>query len=230
MPEESQRLSESFAPTRVTRSSFLRRDMTASICRVKLVRLMVIDDLPTGAGPLERFLWERLNLSNTLRTLIASRIVQSFGRISRGLSDHGVIVLTGKRLIEWLTVPKNLSTLPAFLQKQIQLGQVVSERSEAIDDLFDARNACINRNKDWIETYGQFMREAETEPEPENSEILAELALSESEFGLRMWQRDYKRAIRALRSTLERAYELSPSTGAWAQFVAGLCVFACWGR
>ena len=178
-------------------------------------RLMVVDDLPTGTGPLERFLWERLNLSNTLRTLVASRIVQSFGRISRGLSDHGVIVLTGKRLIEWLTIPKNLSTLPAFLQKQLQLGQEVSEDSETIEDLFVARDACLDRNKDWIETYGEFMREAEAEPEPQNSGVLAELALSESEFGLRMWRRDYDGAVRALRKTLEKAYELSPSTGAW---------------
>ena len=184
-------------------------------------RLMVIDDLPTGTGPLERFLWERLNLSNTLRTLVASRIVQSFGRISRGLSDHGVIVLTGKRLIEWLTVPKNLSTLPAFLQKQLQLGQEVSQDSKTIDDLFVARDACLGRNEDWIETYGEFMREAEAEPEPENSEVLAELALSESKFGVHMWRRDYEGAIRALRKTLERAYELSPSTGAWHSFWLG---------
>ena len=178
-------------------------------------RLMIIDDLPTGASPLERFLWERLNLANTLRTLIASRIVQSFGRISRGLSDHGVVVLTGKRLVEWLTVPKNLSTLPTFLQKQIQLGQAVSENSETVDDLFRARDACLDRQKNWIETYSGFMREAEAEPESENSSVLAELALSESEFGLRMWQRDYEGAIRVLRSTLDKAYGLSPNTGAW---------------
>ena len=178
-------------------------------------RLMILDDLPTGTGPLERFLWERLNLANTLRTLIASRIVQSFGRISRGLSDHGVVVVTGKRLVEWLTVPRNLSTLPAFLQKQIQLGHAVSEDSETVDDLFRARDGCLNRDKDWIETYGGFMREAEAEPESENSNVLAELALSESEFGLRMWQRDYEGAIRALRSTLDKAYGLSPNTGAW---------------
>ena len=111
---------------------------------------MILDDLPTGAGPLERFLWERLNLANTLRTLIASRVVQSFGRISRGLSDHGVVVLTGRRLVEWLTVPRNLSTLPAFLQKQIQLGQAVSEDCETVDDLLRARDACLARDKDWI--------------------------------------------------------------------------------
>ena len=178
-------------------------------------RLMIIDDLPTGAGPLERFLWEKLNLSNTLRTLIASRIVQSFGRISRGLSDHGVIVLTGKRLVKWLTIPRNLSTLPAFLQKQIQLGQALSEDSETIDDLFRARDACLDRERNWIDAYSGFMQEAEAEPEPENSNVLAELALSESEFGLRMWQRDYEGAIRVLRRTLEKAYGLSPNTGAW---------------
>ena len=178
-------------------------------------RLMIIDELPTGTSPLERFLWERLRLSNTLRSLISSRVVQSFGRISRGLSDHGVIVLTGKRLIEWLSVPRNVSTLPAFLQKQIQLGQAVSADSETIHDLFTARDACLGRDRDWIETYGEFMRDAEVEPEPENSEVLSELALCESRFGLRMWRRDYEGAVRALRNTLDRAYELSPSTGAW---------------
>ena len=178
-------------------------------------RLMIIDDLPTGTGPLERFLWERLSLSNSLRTLIASRIVQSFGRISRGLSDHGVVVITGKRLVEWLTVPKNLATLPAFLQKQIQLGQAVSEGSGSINHFVDARDACLDRREEWINAYGDFMREAEAESELDNSSILGELALSEAEFGLRMWQRDFNRAIRALQGTLNTAYELSPSTGAW---------------
>lgn len=185
-------------------------------------RLMIIDDLPTGTGPLERFLWEGLSLSNSLRTLIASRIVQSFGRISRGLSDHGVIVLTGKRLVQWLTIPKNLATLPAFLQKQIQLGQAVSKSSASIDDLFDARDACLDRRQDWTDAYGNFMPEAEAELEPENSSLLAELALSEAKFGLRIWQRDYDGAIKALRRTLETAYELSPSTGAWHSLWLGL--------
>ena len=66
-----------------------------------------------------------------------------------------------------------------------------------------------------FETYSDFMREAEAEPESENSRALAELALSESEFGLRMWQRDYEGAHRVLRSTLDKAYGLSPNTGAW---------------
>lgn len=50
-------------------------DLPGDMCRV-----VVIDDLPSGIGPLERFLWEYLKFSNTLRTAIASRVVQSFGR------------------------------------------------------------------------------------------------------------------------------------------------------
>ena len=192
-------------------------DLPGNTCR-----LMIIDGLPTGTGPLERFLWESLTLSNTLRTLVASRIVQSFGRISRGLSDHGVVLLTGKRLVEWLTVPRNLATLPSFLQKQIQLGSAVSEKAHAIEDFLVARNACLDRNKNWTETYGEFIRDAEAEPEPENSETLTELALSESRFGLCIWRRDYDGAIRSLRGTLDAAYELSPSTGAWHSLWLGM--------
>jgi hypothetical protein len=72
-------------------------DLPGDTCRV-----LVIDDLPTGLNPLERYLWERLGLLKLLRSTIASRVVQSFGRISRGMSDHGVVVLTGRKLVDWI--------------------------------------------------------------------------------------------------------------------------------
>src|SRR5262249_1584136 len=62
-------------------------DLPGDTCRV-----MVVDDLPAGVNPLERYLWEGLGLGKLLRSTIASRIVQSLGRISRGMSDHGVVV------------------------------------------------------------------------------------------------------------------------------------------
>ena len=63
-------------------------DLPGDTCRV-----MVIDDLPAGSGPLERFQRDSLSMDNSTRSIIASRIVQSFGRISRGMSDHGVVIL-----------------------------------------------------------------------------------------------------------------------------------------
>ena len=185
-------------------------DLPGDTCRV-----MVVDGLPAGTGQLERYLWERLGLTNSLRTMVGSRIVQSFGRISRGFSDHGVIILTEGRLIDWLTIPRNLATLPNFLQKQIQLGQVISETSGGLGDLMEARDACLNRSSDWTKAYSDFMQEAEAEDSQQDSDALVELALSESKFGLFLWQRDYEKSIKAFRDTLEKAFEVSQNTGAW---------------
>ncbi|MDH5525435.1 MAG: DEAD/DEAH box helicase family protein [Desulfobulbaceae bacterium] len=185
-------------------------DLPGDTCRV-----MAIDDLPMGVGPLERFMWENLNLSNTLRTAIASRVVQSFGRISRGLSDHGVVVLSGSRLVDWLLVPRNAATLPAFLQKQIQLGYEVSTRVETIDDLKAAMDQCLGRDKDWQDTYSDFIANAEPYDSEEDPEKLTRIAESEAQFGNYLWKRDYEAAAKSLASTLDDAFLLSANTGAW---------------
>ena len=51
-------------------------------------RMMVIHGLPSALGPLERYFWETLRVCNVLRSTVVSRLVQSFGRISRGMSDY----------------------------------------------------------------------------------------------------------------------------------------------
>lgn len=185
-------------------------DLPGDTCRV-----MVIDDLPMGVGPLERFLWEYLNLSNTLRSAIASRIVQSFGRISRGMSDHGVVILTGNRLVDWVLIPKNRAVLPPFLQKQIVLGYEVSAQADAIKDLDLAAEQCLARDEIWIHAYNEFMKNAEPENNQVDSELLTRLAGSEAKYGLMMWQRDFHEAAKVLSSTLDDAFSLSVSTGAW---------------
>ncbi|MBN1226587.1 MAG: DEAD/DEAH box helicase family protein [Deltaproteobacteria bacterium] len=185
-------------------------DLPGDTCRV-----MIIDDLPMGVGPLERFLWEHLNLSNTLRSAIASRIVQSFGRISRGMSDHGVVILTGKRLVEWLATSRNVATLPAFLQRQIALGLEISKNAKSIDELFDAINQCLSREEGWLSAYSDFMQNNETEVWEGETEILAELAQLESEYACHMWHRKYDEAAKCLRDSLENAFGVSTSTGAW---------------
>jgi len=87
-------------------------------------RHLVMDGLPTGTGLLDKYMWESLRLSNILRSTLACRIVQSLGRISRGMSDHGVVVVLGREYVKWLLTPRNQAYLPPFLQKQIKLGSV----------------------------------------------------------------------------------------------------------
>ena len=178
-------------------------------------RLMVIDDLPMGVGLLERFCWGSLGMNNSLRTAIASRIVQSFGRISRGMSDHGAVCLTGKRLIEWLLVRSNAAMLPAFLQKQILLGYELSKQFATQDDMDRAIDSCLKRDKGWLEAYNGFIQSAKADEEESDVERLRVLAESEANYAQRIWKRNYAGAAVSIAQTLDTAYSLSRSTGAW---------------
>ena len=185
-------------------------DLPGDTCRI-----MVIDDLPTSLGPLERFIWEHLGLFNSMSTAIASRIVQSFGRISRGMSDHGVVILTGARLIEWLLNPRNRAFLPAFLQRQIALGMEISANAESRDALASAMAQCLGRDESWLGAYGNLMQNQGVADPQLESELLARLAVAEAEYACQIWHRDYESAAKCLNATLEDAFDLSDSTGAW---------------
>ena len=161
-------------------------------------RMMVLDGLPTGLGPLERFQWDSLNMENSLRSMLASRIVQSFGRISRGMSDHGVVLLTGKDLINWLDSPRNRSLLPEFLQKQIRIGQRVSEGAPGTEGLVSMVETCISRAPNWTEFYANNMRDLSAGTASFDVEKALAIALAEARFGREMWNRNYQRAAASI--------------------------------
>ncbi len=193
-------------------------DLPGEMCRV-----VIIDDLPSGIGPLERYLWEYLRFSNSLRTAVASRVVQSFGRISRGMSDHGVVLLTGRRLVEWLQVPKNVASLPRFLQKQLQLGFQMSANvtPENVPSMVES---CLSRSPEWISAYERFIRDAAPEAETPEPEKLADIALSETKYAQHLWNRDYSGAASQLQKTLDDAEVLSTNTACWHKLWIGYAI------
>jgi len=206
-------------------------DLPGDSCRV-----VVIDDLPSGVSPLERFQWEYLGLSKTLRSVVASRIVQSFGRISRGVKDHGVAILTGRRLVEWLQVPANRAALPPFLQKQLQLGVDLSKKAH-VSEIGSMIDSCMRRDNDWIDAYEDYMQVAAAESTTNSAEAasetigigdasqdqnpLSDLARAESSYAKHMWSREYMQAAESLMKTIEKAGNLSENTACWHKFWAG---------
>ncbi len=185
-------------------------DLPGETCRV-----MVIDELPSGVGPLERYLWEKLGLDKLLRSTIASRIVQSFGRISRGMSDHGVVILTGKSLVDWLLVPINQAALPKFLRQQLELGVAASKAAEDCDSLIAAASQCLDRERNWLSSYQNYMEESDADQPPEvDAEALA-ISTAEAKFGNALWARDYTNAAQALSLSLDETFAASRNAGAW---------------
>jgi len=168
-------------------------------------------------------MWESLRLSNILRSTLACRIVQSLGRISRGMSDHGVVAVVGREYVKWLLTPRNQAYLPSFVQKQIKLGLQVSENCNSSDDIPDAADACLNRDAGWIEAYEQFMDDCETEDVDEGDHLLRDLALSENKFINKYWERDYVGAIKILEKILDQAFAYSTGLGSWYALWLGNC-------
>ena len=198
-------------------------DLPGDTCRV-----MVIDDLPMGVGQLEKYLWEYLRLSNSLRSTIASRIVQSFGRISRGMSDHGVVLITGEKLIKWLITPRDVSLLPKFLQKQISLGYEISNQIDNAEELTEIIEKCLNRDEQWVSAYKTNMQDTEALDNEGDLNLLTKIAMSEADFGLNMWNRDYASAAKCFVMSLTDAFLASSSTGAWHSLWLGLA-YDCLG-
>jgi hypothetical protein len=189
-------------------------------------RLVAIDELPSGVSLLERFQWEYLRQTALLRSVIASRIVQSFGRIFRGMSDYGVVLVTGKRLWEWLQSPANLAELPAFLQKQLQLGIQLSQvREVSISSLVAD---CFSRSAKWKDLYQTFMQTTEIDNQSDGDlhrtgedTIRTELALAEADFAVLMWDRQYSKAAISMQGALNTQGHLSPNTVSWYKLWLG---------
>jgi len=185
-------------------------DLPGDTCRV-----MTIDDLPARTNLLERYLWHELGLVRTLRSTIASRIAQSFGRISRGMSDHGVVLLTGTDLINWLLRPENRAALPAFLRSQLELGFSLS-KSIQMSDFRQLITQCLSRESTWLALYEQGMKSQE--PDPGRSELEQEmerLAGVEVRFGRLIWEREYLKAAKLLDNEIDKAFDVSIGYGAW---------------
>lgn len=193
-------------------------DLPGDTCRV-----LVIDDLPTALSPLERFQWDLLHMENSFRSTLASRIVQSFGRISRGMSDHGVVIVTRHELVKWLQLPRNQALLPEFLRKQIRLGLTLSQAASSAEELSAYADACLGRVKAWIDSYNENMRGPAPVSGPAASDLekSCAVALAEAKFVEALWTRDFQKAVLILQDVLEKGFDLSQSTGAWLSFWLG---------
>jgi tetratricopeptide (TPR) repeat protein len=193
-------------------------DLPGDTCRV-----MVIDQLPSGLNPLERYLWEQLNLVKILRSAIASRVVQGFGRISRGMSDYGVVILTDRKLKDWLLDPSNQAALPPFLRRQLELGRELSEQEDSLDNLVDSASQCLDRDPGWTQHYRKYMAQSNSHDKPTNDEEALEIAQIEVEFGNFLWLRKYQEAAKSLEQSLEGTFTISDKTGAWHLLWLGYC-------
>jgi len=191
-------------------------DLPGDTCRT-----MVLDGVPSGIGPLEAYLWRYLQLNRALNSTIATRITQSFGRISRGMSDFGAVLIADEALTSWLSGPRNQQQLPAFLRRQIRLGYEFSSQLPNPASMAEAVRDCHGRNEGWVNHYSEAMAADVDETPPPTDDVAALIAKSEANVAEAYWNRRYTEAIKKLQINLPAIYAETTRGGAWHELWVG---------
>ncbi len=177
-------------------------------------RVMVVDGLPSGLALLDRFFEQHLERAGISSSKVASRFLQLLGRTSRGMSDFGVVLLVGARLLNWILPAGNRRLLPAHIQRQLALG----ERLSAMKD-FSGRelvDLCLRQASEWADVYQRGMGEAKAS-EPSGNDIKRDhvLALAERRAADAYWEGDYESGASELLTVRDAAFAAERSLGAW---------------
>lgn len=192
-------------------------------------RTLVIDGLPSGTGLLEKLMWNSLGEVETLQGTIASRTVQSLGRISRGNDDYGIVYLFGNDLADWITRKYNRDRLPRYISAQLDLGERIIEDLNSIEELKELEKSILSRNPGWSELHQEEVKNSsvtsETEPVVVNNKNKETeiIPLTEIDFIKDLWNRDYLKAARKLEGNLDGLFENDKGLATWHSHWIGFC-------
>ncbi|MFG1691686.1 DEAD/DEAH box helicase family protein [Gemmatimonadota bacterium] len=182
-------------------------------------RLMVVDGLPVGQALIEKFFENHLEAGRISDALVASRITQLFGRISRGMSDFGVVLLVSQRLRWWLDAPENRARLPVAIRRQLALADLLSSRYDEYPPAKVAED-CLQRADEWISLYDGFMESdaagaITAQPAGPDRNRDRQVPEGEQQFIQELWSGEPGAAAAALDRIRAKLFDQSRPHGAW---------------
>lgn len=184
-------------------------------------RILVIYGLPVGATLMERFFRFHLEIGRASDAVVASRLVQMLGRISRGMADYGVVMVLGQQLVKWILTPAHLGLLPSHVRRQLKLGLVLRDNQDEWPG-HELLPKCLGRDEEWLALYDRYMRregrgagaEAEASGRGEETSELR-LPSGERRFLELLWDGRHEDAAKSLDRYLTLAFDEDPRLGAW---------------
>ena len=181
-------------------------------------RILVIDDLPQEHRLANLIEATSRRRSPILRRHVAQTIEQGMGRGVRSLADYCVVILTGKRLVSFITEIDNQSFFAEETKRQIDIGKELSsilrsQSTNAYQAILDLVSQCLNRDHDWQ----RFHRDRLQNIDRSRTIDLASIALASSE--LRAWQSalkgQYDRAAKEIGSLISDNGEMDDVDMGW---------------
>lgn len=201
-------------------------DLPHDTCRV-----MIFDDLPTGASILEKFQWDTLDMKNFRAAKVSNQIIQLFGRINRGRNDYGAFIINGRSLSSWLKNDRKLALLPELLRKQVRLGLYLHQQQKLSDtsQLIEVIDSVLSRNSSWIDFYGESINEMGLDNEASErtqqiEERMTQAALAEVRFMSAIWDRDYATARQEIEAVIQETARADEKLSGWHNLWLGMCL------
>jgi len=135
-------------------------DLPGGICHS-----LVVDGLPYTGTLKTRFFSDYFHnhQNQFLRSIIASKLVQAFGRTIRSNDDYSIIILLGDKLNSWVINKDNRKFFKLDLSTDIEIGLSVSESILSIESLIGLSVEILNQTEEWKKFLDE--RRGDTQPQ-----------------------------------------------------------------
>ena len=167
-------------------------------------RLLVFGGLPSGTNLQERFLWSRIAASTLLRDRVMTRFVQGVGRCIRSDSDYAVVLVIGKRLLEFVLKNENLDMLSPELQAEIKFG-IENSRDRSAQEINQLLDSFLAQDEGWraAETTMERLCESSRPRDGSISNRLRSVVTDEISYLYAMWERRFENALQYARKVTD---------------------------
>jgi len=193
-------------------------DLPGDACRV-----LILAGMPVGEMLIDRFIDQTLRIERIRTAHVATRVVQAIGRIFRGNTDHGAVLVANYDLERWLVDPQNLRYMPALLQQQVKLGielqRMVEQGHATLPDLL---SAVLAGRKDWDKLYADNVGSFETYDQNPEPQWFADLVAGERAAFDKLWKGNHSGAAKEYASIAEDSEARDARLSAWYRHWEGL--------
>lgn len=186
-------------------------DLAADSCH-----FLVLDGLPDWSTLQDK---ASANVKSTLSNM-ARRVEQGLGRTVRSAGDYSMVFLMGDDLIRFTSLKSNMKFFSKKTQGQLKLmydlitPKEIKNNSpkDALMEVENSIDLCLNRNKDWINMYKSNMQKAEKEYSEYNPNIDM-IEMEKKAFDL-VENNKYQKAVKYLDNIITN-FKLEKNEKAW---------------
>lgn len=166
-------------------------------------RLTLLVDIPTAANPQEKFFISRLAATRVFDARILTRIIQAFGRCTRGATDFGIVLVFGDRIASFLSKKDRQSYFHPELQGELLFG-LEESAATTLTDTLENIDHFLTQDDEWKAAEAQIysFRDESNQEDLDGSDDLANAVADEVVFMTALWNGDPSGALEACKAVL----------------------------